>query len=221
MEVVQQCNREIGALEGNVRSGEARLVEDTRAAESEKELRVAYRREALSLATATAFETAAREVISKLIEPIAAEVRARWQQLFPLEGLTLRPDGTVVRILGNHTLEWDTLSGGERVWARIVTHLLVLASATRLPFVWFDEPLEHLDPQLRRVVAATLATTTRHGYPRQLLVTTYEDAIARQLAEDTGTARIVAVRAAGPVPRLPNRPPQREASRNSRARRAS
>ena len=57
-----------------------------------------------------------------------------------------------------------------------------------------DEPLEHLDPQLRHAVVAILATATRGGSPRQLLVMTYEDAIARQLADDTEGAEIVTIR---------------------------
>ena len=66
-----------------------------------------------------------------------------------------------------------------------------------LPFAWFDEPLEHLDPQFRHAVAATLATATRGGSPRQLLVTTYEHGIAQQLADNTDGARIIAVRESG------------------------
>ena len=83
---------------------------------------------------------------------------------------------------------------GERTWARIVTHLIVMGTTTSLPFAWFDEPLEHLDPQLRHAVAATLATATRGGSPRQLLVITYEHGIAQQLADDTDGASIIAIR---------------------------
>ena len=72
-----------------------------------------------------------------------------------------------------------------------------MATTTSLPFAWFDEPLEHLDPQLRHAVAATLATATGGGSPRQLLVTTYEHAIAQQLAENTDGAEIIAIRESG------------------------
>ena len=72
-----------------------------------------------------------------------------------------------------------------------------MGTTTALPFAWFDEPLEHLDPQLRHAVAATLATATRGGSPRQLLVTTYEDSIARQLADDIDGAEIVTIRESG------------------------
>ena len=71
----------------------------------------------------------------------------------------------------------------------------MLATTTSLPFAWFDEPLEHLDPRFRHTVAATLAKATNGGAPRQLLVTTYEHSLARQLAEDVDNADIIAIRA--------------------------
>ena len=60
----------------------------------------------------------------------------------------------------------------------------MLRSSTTLPFAWLDEPLEHLDPHARRIVASDLASSTRSGRPAQLIITTYEHTLARQLAED-------------------------------------
>ena len=136
-------------------------------------------------------------MIQSRIEPLAREVRGRWKHLFTNNGLTFRPDGSITRLRDDVELGWDTLSGGERTWARIVTHLIVMATTTSLPFAWFDEPLEHLDPQLRHAVAATLATATRGGSPRQLMVTTYEHGIAQQLADDTDGAAIIVIRESG------------------------
>ena len=133
-------------------------------------------------------------MIESRIEPMAIEVRDRWKHLFTNNGLTFGADGSIARVWNGEKLEWNTLSGGERTWARIVTHLIVIATTTALPFAWFDEPLEHLDPQLRHAVAATLATATRGGSPSQLLVTTYEHGIARQLADDTDGAGMIAIR---------------------------
>ena len=53
-----------------------------------------------------------------------------------------------------------------------------------MPFAWLDEPLEHLDPRARRIVATDLASSTRFGRPTQMIVTTYGTPFARQLAED-------------------------------------
>ena len=35
------------------------------------------------------------------------------------------------------------------------------------PFIWLDEPLEHLDPKLRKVVAGTLAKASSGAGPTQ------------------------------------------------------
>ena len=90
-----------------------------------------------------------------------------------------------------------------------------MGTTTSLPFAWFDEPLEHLDPQLRHAVAATLATATRGDSPRQLLVITYEHDIAQQLADvlTAGRTTISVDYCAGPV-----RPQERPGRTGSNAR---
>ncbi|HVE92051.1 MAG TPA: AAA family ATPase [Actinomycetota bacterium] len=192
---LQAHDQRIGAIEERVQRIRAEVAADAQVDASERALRVAYRREAISALAAAAFGKAAKEILEELIEPIATEVKFRWKALFPVGGLTLRSDGTIVRAEAGEELTWDCFSDGERIWARIVTHLLVVTSSTRIPFVWFDEPLEHLDPQLRHAVAATLAAGTEGHRPVQLLVTTYESQLARQLAEDMAGVQLVNVRA--------------------------
>ena len=187
-------NQELGGARSRLQSLRAQISSDDETRREEHELRMAYRREAAARAGADALREAADRVIESRIEPIAREVRGRWKHLFTNNGLTFKADGTITRVRAGEELEWDTLSGGERTWARIITHLLVMATTTSLPFAWFDEPLEHLDPHYRHAVAATLATATSGGSPRQLLVTTYEHGIAQQLADSTDGARIIAIR---------------------------
>lgn len=146
--------------------------------------RAAWRREALTQAAAAALAGTAERLAKEHIEPLSQQVRWRWKALFGEDGLQLRPDGTIVRVVGDRVLPWSQLSGGEQIWARLVASLLVLRSSTTLPFAWLDEPLEHLDPRARRIVATDLATSTRSGRPAQMIVTTYEHTLARQLAED-------------------------------------
>lgn len=146
--------------------------------------RVAWRREALTRAAAAALTGTAERLANDHIEPLSQQVRWRWKAVFGEDGLQLRPDGTIVRVLGDRELPWSQLSSGEQIWARLVASLLVLRSSTTLPFAWLDEPLEHLDPRARRIVATDLASSTRSGRPAQMIVTTYEHTLARQLAED-------------------------------------
>lgn len=196
LQALEAHSEKIGGVQSQLRQLTGQLAEDDRIAESDRALYRAYRREAITSAAAATFRRAATELTESLIEPVATEITWRWKRLFPSGGLTLRSDGTIVREEQGEELGWSTLSDGERIWARIITHLLVIAASTRLPFVWFDEPLEHLDPQLRHAVAATLATATgaEGGCPGQLVVTTYEHAIARQLADDTPNATLINVR---------------------------
>ena len=195
---LDEHNRRIGGVQSRLAALKAQIDSDDQIQQEEQALRMAYRREAAAAAGAKVLREAADHVIKSRIEPMANEVRGRWKHLFTNNGLTFRPDGSITRIRDGEELGWDTLSGGERTWARIVTHLIVMATTSSLPFAWFDEPLEHLDPQLRHAVAATLATATLGGNPQQLLVTTYEHGIAQQLADDTDGARIIAIRESGP-----------------------
>ena len=56
-----------------------------------------------------------------------------------------------------------------------------------------NEPLEHLDPRLRKVVAGTLAKASAGAGLRQVIVTTYEAELARQLMEDVPSASLIYV----------------------------
>ena len=193
---LDEHNQRLGRAQSRLEWLKAQLASDDQIQQEERDLRLAYRREAAALAGAEVLREAAHHVIETRIGPMANDVRKHWKHLFTNNGLIFRPDGSITRSWDGEELGWDTLSGGERTWARIVTHLIVMATTTSLPFAWFDEPLEHLDPQLRHAVAATLATATQGGFPRQLLVTTYEHGIAQQLADDTDGAEIISIREA-------------------------
>jgi DNA repair exonuclease SbcCD ATPase subunit len=181
---LQEHDKEAGRIEQRHDGVAQALKEDDQIRRAKEEQVAAYRYEAMAVATATALERTAEAVTEEYLEPLAVKVRERWKVLFGSGGLQLRPSGRLVRVVGDRELPWETLSGGERIWARLVTHLLVISASTKLTFAWFDEPLEHLDPTARRAVATALATATHPGSPTQLIVTTYEHAIARQLAAD-------------------------------------
>ncbi len=196
---LDEHNQRLGGVQSRLASLKSEIASDDEVRDAERNLCIAYGREAAALAGKRVLREAADHVIESCIQPMAEEVRGRWKHLFSNNGLMFQADGSITRFRDGVELEWDTLSGGERTWARIVTHLIVMGTTTSLPFAWFDEPLEHLDPQLRHAVAATLATAAAGGSPRQLLVTTYEDSIARQLADDTDGAEIITIRESGVI----------------------
>jgi DNA repair exonuclease SbcCD ATPase subunit len=80
----------------------------------------------------------------------------------------------------------------------ILLRLLVAQITTSVSFCWFDEPLEHLDPEVRRVVANLLSQVTGENGPlRQVVVTTYEERLARLLhARDEHQVTLIDVRQA-------------------------
>ena len=143
---LDEHNQRLGGVQARLESLKAQVASDDHVQQEERHLRLTYRREAAALAGAKVLRAAADHVIESRIKPMANEVRGRWKHLFTNNGLIFRSDGSITRSRDGEELRWDTLSGGERTWARIVTHLIVMGTTTSLPFAWFDEPLEHLDP---------------------------------------------------------------------------
>ncbi len=158
-----------------------------------RELETLYRSEGIALATQEALLATGNAITERYIEPLAKEIEGRWKSMFGSGGLNLSSQGHITRKLGGRTLEFGSLSGGEKVWALLLTRLLILGSSTRAPFIWLDEPLEHLDPKLRKVVAGTLAKASSGAGLRQVIVTTYEAELARQLMEDVPSASLLYV----------------------------
>jgi len=193
-ERVQELDRLTAELAAGKRISQLRIAELTEAERQTAEILALLRQEAVARAAADTFRNTADGITSEQIEPLVTEVGRRWKLVFGAEGLRLSPQGEITRKLGTRVLPFRSLSGGEKVWALLLTRLLVTGASTYAPFVWLDEPLEHLDPRLRRVVAGTLARASSTGGLRQVVVTTYESELARQLMEDVPSASLIYVR---------------------------
>ncbi|HEU4868061.1 MAG TPA: AAA family ATPase [Actinomycetota bacterium] len=194
---VQELDQLMAELAAGRRVTEARIGDLAEAERQTAEILALIRQEAVGRAAADAFRATADAITKEQIEPLVAEVGRRWKMIFGAEGLRLSPQGEVTRQIGSRVLPFRSLSGGEKVWALLLTRLLITGASTNAPFVWLDEPLEHLDPRLRRVVAGTLARASDTGGLRQVVVTTYESELARQLMEDVPSASLIYVRGAG------------------------
>jgi DNA repair exonuclease SbcCD ATPase subunit len=143
-----------------------------------------YAEEAVLRASRAAISTATSQLLDETIQPLAREVDARWAQVFPRRGqLRTSSTGAVCRDRGDESLPYSAFSTGERTGLVILLRLLVLETATKANFCWFDEPLEHLDPDARRQVAGILARASSAGPLRQIVVSTYEEPLARRLQE--------------------------------------
>jgi len=141
----------------------------------------AHRRAAVTVVAAEVMRATAEAILTERIDPLAVEVGHRWKRVFGERGaLRLRADGQLVLVRGVHEIPFSQFSSGEKVVALLATRLLVLGASTRASFLWLDEPLEHLDPRNRRITASLMTAAGRHV--RQILVTTYEEALARRLS---------------------------------------
>jgi DNA repair exonuclease SbcCD ATPase subunit len=173
-EAAAEARARRGALAGQVEEEERVVAETQRAAR-------AHRREAVTRVAAEVMRGTADAILAERIDPLAAEVGHRWKRVFGERGaLRLRGDGQLVLVRGVHEIPFSQFSSGEKVVALLATRLLVLGASTRASFLWLDEPLEHLDPRNRRITASLMNAAGRHV--RQILVTTYEEALARRLA---------------------------------------
>ncbi|WP_419849898.1 AAA family ATPase [Candidatus Poriferisocius sp.] len=181
-----------GRLRGLLAAETNRANSDTRLAQSRAALQATAREEQLLSTTIEAFNNLADKTLRDRIDPLIEELAGRWKLLFGTDGLTLEPSGELTVNSAGGTLRISDLSGGERATAVLVARLLVTASITQIPTVWFDEPLEHLDPRRRSAVARTLVRAGQTATIEQLIVTTYEDRLARQLAAaDPDNVRVV------------------------------
>lgn len=170
-----------------------RALADERSGE---ELRRLFAADATLRAARDAAGSTLSDLLDKTIRPLAHEVDARWGHLFPERGgLTTYADGQITREVNGEALPYDSFSTGERMGALILLRLLVLETATNADFCWFDEPLEHLDPDARRHVGSLLARASTAGPLKQLVVTTYEERLARKLEErDPDNVQLLYVR---------------------------
>lgn len=159
----------------------------------------AWRRWALTIASATALVASIDDVLSNEVVPVQKLVEERWNGLFPdRPDLQFDLDGRQWRKVNGLELPLESFSAGEQTAARLLIQLAILTAATRVDFCWLDEPLEHLDPKTRRLVAGMLSDGRRATGLSQLVVTTYEEELAAQLAQTDESTKIEYVRA-GPV----------------------
>jgi len=173
---------------------EERIAAERAAATEQEVSLLIHRKAAVSRMAAVVARQTADQLLTERIDPMAAELRSRWKRVFGDRGaLQLGADGRLTLRRGVKDIPFEYLSSGEKVVALLAVRLLVLGSSTRASFLWLDEPLEHLDPRNRRLAASLMSAAGVQV--RQVLVTTYEEDLARRLAR-RGQASLLRVRSA-------------------------
>lgn len=192
---IEQLDQRVALLTNSKQALERALKELDEDEQQIRQLEEMYRQEGVARAAHHSFAEIGKAITKMHIEPLAQEIEMRWKRVFGTGGLNLSPEGRITRKVGTRLLKFESLSGGEKVWALLLTRLLMAGTSTKASFVWLDEPLEHLDPRLRKVVAGTLAKASSGVGLRQVIVTTYESELARQLMEDVPSASLIYVTA--------------------------
>ncbi|MEZ5406627.1 MAG: AAA family ATPase [Acidimicrobiales bacterium] len=162
------------------------LVDDLARAQDGSELVAVYQQIALLEAADAALAATVNEVLETQLGPLSDEVNRRWEALFPdRPGLRLDAQGRIRRTFDDDggDLPSTAFSSGEKVIANVLMRLTTMSATTGIPFIWIDEPLEHLDPTARSYVAETLCLLPSADGFAQILVTTYEEELARLLEE--------------------------------------
>jgi hypothetical protein len=170
-----------GAITARLRAAQQRLADLDSAAADQAALVVAAREDLVLEVAQNSMTALADRYLTERINPLATEISHRWKLLFGSDGLRFGASGQLTFSAGGLDLPLEDLSGAERATAVLVTRLLLVASATRASTIWFDEPLEHLDPARRAAVAHTLVRAAQAGAVPQILVTTYEEGLGRRL----------------------------------------
>jgi hypothetical protein len=190
---VRRLEQEIGAAELYAQS----LAENDALSNQLMEM---YRRSDVYLMVSMTFRRVADAICAGRLGPLAAALAKRWNEIWPERPkIGLDPHGALTADANGAKLNLVDLSGGERAVAMVLLRILAAQSASRCPFLLLDEPLEHLDPANRRMLANLLTAASRsEGTPsRQLIVTTYEETVARRLGQ-AGHTEVIYVRSSGP-----------------------
>ena len=155
----------------------------------------AFERVATLEAIDKALSDARSVLLDEGIEPLAEALEEQWTKLFEnRSGLVLAGDGALSRSVSGEALEYSGFSDGERMAAQLLLRIVVLNATTRLPFLWIDEPLEHLDPDARRALALVLARAPGTGPLKQVVMTTYEEPLVRRLSKAVANTHVHFVR---------------------------
>jgi chromosome segregation ATPase len=189
-----QVQESVSELDGDIRRHEESSVANAAAV-------AAYRKAALAQITSAAMKALSRGVCAEQIDPLSRELNKRWEQLWPRPtGLRLEDDGRLSLEHGGERIAFEHFSGGEKTFSIVMLRMLALQMLSRARFLVLDEPLEHLDARNRRVLARLMCRASESDGPlAQVIVTTYEESLARALGRRGragSSAAVVYVRSA-------------------------
>lgn len=120
------------------------------------------------------------------LHPLTQEITEIWRKLFNDQNRFVSFDEDLNPILKNDQGEigFEGLSGGEKTILTIITKTLIIYHFSSLDFMIMDEPLEHLDVENRAQIIEYLIGIHEVGLIKQLIITTFEESLTKNLFED-------------------------------------
>ncbi len=117
-----------------------------------------------------------------LMQPLIKKMVEIGNDLFPNDERKLSIDKDLLPIMkiGNHVLNFNQLSSGEKTFLLILAKTLIIRYFSTLPFLILDEPIEHLDEDNRNLIIDYLYKLCKDKVVDQLILTTYEESIVRK-----------------------------------------
>lgn len=122
-----------------------------------------------------------------MLEPLTQELSLMWSAFLGIEVDVQIKNDAQLRMVDPRTgssLDFPQLSGGEKTALLIFSQILMCKYFSKADFMLLDEPLEHLDAKNRWALIKFLVDTTKRGYPKQLIVTTFEETLLREYLDD-------------------------------------
>lgn len=149
----------------------------------EEQVTNAFREDALLEAASSGIQEFLADVRKSVMAPLADQLAQQWKAYRPDAewSLALDETGAICLARDGLTRPYSALSGGEKTVAIVLLRVAMLAALTTSDVIVLDEPLEHLDPRARRLLVSSLHHAVRKGILKQILISTYEEALVRRL----------------------------------------
>lgn len=116
------------------------------------------------------------------LNEIKDEIQNIWQIIFPSEKrrLFFTDDYVPYFEKNGENISYKNASGGEKMILLVFIKTILAKKYTDLPFLFFDEPLEHLDFENRINLIDYLTDICDKGLISQLIITTFEESLTRK-----------------------------------------
>ncbi len=116
------------------------------------------------------------------LDDVINEIEKIWKIFFPFEERSLYFNKNYIPYFEKNGdfITFDNASAGEKMILLILIKTILLKKYTKIPFLFLDEPLEHLNFENRIHIINYLVDICKKGLIKQLIITTFEESLTRK-----------------------------------------